>query len=125
MLLVLAISVTAFITVANVQLTGETRAYRTYFAYIGGLDSGNVVRFGGRKAGLIEDVRPWREDMTKSEVVFSLRAELPVTEDSVATIASLSALARTISRSCQAASRPGASSLGGRCLPSKRSVSRT
>lgn len=89
---VLAISVTAFLAVANIQLTGETHTYRTYFAYIGGLDSGSVVRFGGRKAGIVHAVRPWREDMTKSEVVFRLRAELPVTEDTVATIASLSAL---------------------------------
>lgn len=89
---VLAISVTAFLTVANIQLTGETHTYRTYFAYIGGLDAGSVVRFGGRKAGIVEHVRPWRDDMTKSEVVFRLRAELPVTEDTLATIASLSAL---------------------------------
>ena len=91
-ILVLAIFVTTFIVVANVQLTGETSTYRTYFAYIGGLDEGNVVRFGGRKAGIIETVRPWSEDMTKSEVVFRIRAEIPVTQDSVATIASLSAL---------------------------------
>ena len=89
---VLGISVTAFLAVANFQLTGETHTYRTYFAYIGGLDAGSVVRFGGRKAGIVHAVRPWREDMTKSEVVFRLRAELPVTEDTVATIASLSAL---------------------------------
>ena len=91
-ILVLAIFVTTFIVVANVQITGETATYRTYFAYIGGLDEGNIVRFGGRQAGTIQTVRPWSEDMTKSEVVFRIRAEIPVTQDSMATIASLSAL---------------------------------
>lgn len=88
----LAIFVTTFLVVANVQLTGETHLYRTYFKYIGGLDEGNIVRFGGRKAGTVQSLRPWAEDMTRTEVVFSLRAEIPVNEDSVATIASLNAL---------------------------------
>ena len=88
----LAVFVTTFLVVANVQLTGETHSYRTYFSYIGGLDEGNVVRFGGRKAGKIRALRPWSEDMTRTEVLFTLRAEIPVNERSVATIASLNAL---------------------------------
>lgn len=91
-ILALAIFLTTFLIVANVQLTGETHRYRTYFSYIGGLDEGNTVRFGGRKAGTIQALRPWRDDMTKTEVVFTLRAEIPVNRDSVATIASLNAL---------------------------------
>ena len=51
-----------------------------------------MVRFGGRKAGTIQSLRPWSEDMTKTEVVFTLRAEIPVNRKSVATIASLNAL---------------------------------
>ncbi|MCY4187605.1 MAG: MlaD family protein [Bryobacterales bacterium] len=88
----LGISVTAFLVAANVHFTGQTHAYRTYFSYIGGLEAGNVVRFGGRKGGTIQSVEPWAEDMTKSEVVFELRTEIPVNEQSVATIASLSPL---------------------------------
>ena len=88
----LSIFVTTFLVVANVQLTGQTHSYRTYFSYIGGLDEGNIVRFGGRKAGAVQSLEPWSEDMTRTEVVFSLRAEIPVNEDSVATIASLNAL---------------------------------
>ncbi len=88
----LAILVTTFLYVANVQLTGETHAYRTYFSYIGGLDEGSAVRFGGRKVGTIQSVRPSREDMTRTEVLFALRAEVPVNRESVATIASLNAL---------------------------------
>ena len=91
---VLVIFVVTFLMVANVQLTGEKVTYRTFFAYIGGLDEGNVVRYGGRKAGTITAVRPWAEDMTKTEVVFEMRAEVPVNRESVATIASLSALSQ-------------------------------
>lgn len=91
-ILALAIFVTTFLIVANIQLTGQTERYRTYFSYIGGLDEGNIVRFGGRKAGTIQSLKPWTADMTKTEVIFSLRAEIPVNRKSVATIASLNAL---------------------------------
>ncbi len=91
-ILALAIFVTTFLIVANIQLTGQTHRYRTYFSYIGGLDEGNIVRFGGRKAGTIQTLRPWPEDMTRTEVIFTLRAEIPVNRESVATIASLNAL---------------------------------
>ena len=90
----LAISVTTFLIAANFRFAGQTHTYRTYFSYIGGLDEGHVVRFGGRKAGTIQSVEPWPEDMTKTEVVFELRTEIPVNEQSVATIDSLSALAQ-------------------------------
>lgn len=40
----LAISVTTFLIVANVHFTGRTHTYRTYFSYIGGLDTGNLVQ---------------------------------------------------------------------------------
>ncbi len=91
-LIALAVFVTTFLYVANVQLTGSAAAYRTYFAYVGGLDAGSVVRYGGRKAGTVRAVRPWQEDMTKTEVLFEMRAEVPVNEESLATIASLNAL---------------------------------
>ena len=88
----LAVFVATFLTVANVQLTGETIRYRTYFSYIGGLNEGGMVRYGGRKAGTIRSLEPWQQDMTKTEIVFELRAEIPVNEESAATIASLNAL---------------------------------
>ena len=54
----LAIFVATFLTVANVQLTGDTIRYRTYFSYIGGLNEGGMVRYGGRKAGTIRSLEP-------------------------------------------------------------------
>ena len=90
--LALAVFVTAFLYVANVQLTGSTAEYKAYFAYVGGLDAGSVVRYGGRKAGTVRSVRSWQDDMTKTEVLFEMRADVPVNQESRATIASLNAL---------------------------------
>ena len=86
------IFVYTFISVANVQLAGEKVTYRTYFTYAAGLDPGTLVRFGGLKAGTVDDVRPYADDPTKVEVIIEMRADIPVNEDSVATAASLSAL---------------------------------
>ncbi len=86
------IFVYTFISVANVQLAGEKVTYRTYFTYAAGLDTGTLVRFGGLKAGIVDEIRPYADDPTKVEVVVEMRADIPVNEDSVATAASLSAL---------------------------------
>ena len=86
------IFVYTFISVANVQLAGEKVTYRAYFTYAAGLDPGTLVRFGGLKAGTVDDVRPYADDPTKVEVIIEMRADIPVNEDSVATTASLSAL---------------------------------
>ena len=86
------IFVYTFISVADVQLAGEKVTYRTYFTYAAGLDPGTLVRFGGLKAGTVDDVRPYADDPTKVEVIIEMRADIPVNEDSVATAASLSAL---------------------------------
>lgn len=88
----LIIFVVTFLSIANIQLTGEKVPYKTYFAYIGGLDEGGLVRYGGRKAGTIASVRPWADDPTKTEVVFDLRVDVPVNSESRARIASLNAL---------------------------------
>ncbi len=88
----LVIFVATFISVANVQLAGEKVKYKTYLHFAGGLDSGNVVRFGGLKAGVVAEVRPWEEDPTQIEVILELRDDVPVNQKSVAKVTSLSAL---------------------------------
>ena len=88
----LVIFVATFLQVASIQLAGEKITYRTYFSFAGGVDAGDLVRYGGRKAGMIIDVRPWPEDPTKNEVIFEVRDDVPVNADSVATVGSLSAL---------------------------------
>ena len=86
------IFVYTFISVANVQWAGEKVRYRTYFTYAAGLDTGALVRFGGLKAGIVDEVRPFDADPTQVEVILAMRADIPVNEDSVATAAALSAL---------------------------------
>jgi phospholipid/cholesterol/gamma-HCH transport system substrate-binding protein len=88
----LMIFVATFISVANVQLAGEKVNYKTYLHFAGGLDSGDVVRFGGLKAGIVSAVRPWAEDPTQIEVLLEVRDDVPVNQKSVAKVASLSAL---------------------------------
>lgn len=81
-----------FIHVANVQVRGERNVFKTYLGFAGGLEPGNVVRFAGIKAGVVNSVRPWEEDPTQIEVQMEVRGEVPVNEDSVAMVASLSPL---------------------------------
>ena len=88
----LVIFVLTFISVANVQVAGEKVLYKTYFQFVGGLESGNTVRFGGLKSGVVTVVRPWEEDPTRIEVLMEVRSDVPVNEKSVAKISSLSAL---------------------------------
>ena len=88
----LIIFVATFISVANIELAGENIPYKTYFDYAGGLESGHTVRFGGLKAGVVTDIRPWTEDPTRIEVMLEMRGDVPVNAKSVARIASLSAL---------------------------------
>jgi phospholipid/cholesterol/gamma-HCH transport system substrate-binding protein len=86
------IFVVVFLSVATIQLGGARVEYRTYFKFAGGLDSGTLVRFGGRKAGVISDVHPSADDPTTNEVVLEIRSDVPVNADSLAKIGSLNAL---------------------------------
>jgi len=74
------------------QLTGVRVPYKTYFTYVGGVDPGSQVRFGGMKVGSITAIRHWHEDPTKIEVLLEVKGGLPVNADSVAMLTSLSPL---------------------------------
>jgi phospholipid/cholesterol/gamma-HCH transport system substrate-binding protein len=74
------------------QLTGVRIPYKTYFKYVGGVDPGSAVRFGGTKVGSITEIRPWHEDPTKIEVVLEVKGGVPVNADSIAMLTSLSPL---------------------------------
>jgi len=88
----LIIFIVTFIRVANVQLRGERVPYKTYFKHAGGLEPGTAVRFAGLQAGVVTDVKPAAEDPTQIEVSMELSDTIPVNEQSVAKLASLSAL---------------------------------
>lgn len=67
--------------------------YRTYFKFAGGLQPGATVRYaGGPKVGRVERVRVDPSDPTRIEIGFSVLPGTPVKTDSVAKVASLSAL---------------------------------
>jgi len=91
-ILSIVLFVYTFITVANVQVRGERHVYKTYFRFAGGLEPGNIVRFAGLKAGVITAVRPWEEDPTRIEVIMEVDDDVPVNAESLAQLASLSAL---------------------------------
>ncbi len=78
--------------IANLQLRGGMVAYKTYFTFAGGLERGAVVRFGGRKAGRVAEVRPWSQDPTRVEVLIEVLPTTPVRTDSTASISSLGML---------------------------------
>jgi len=88
----LSIFVATFLSVATIQLAGDKVPYKTRFRFAGGLEGGKVVRFGGLKAGVITDVRRAADDPTMAEVLIEVRREIPINEDSVASISSLNAL---------------------------------
>jgi phospholipid/cholesterol/gamma-HCH transport system substrate-binding protein len=88
----LSIFVATFLSVATIQMGGEKTPYTARFRFAGGLEAGKVVRFGGLKAGVITDVRRAGDDPTMAEVLLELRNDIPVNEDSVASISSLNAL---------------------------------
>jgi len=88
----LAIFTATFLSVATIQLAGDKLPYTARFKFAGGLEAGKVVRFGGLKAGVITDVRRADDDPTMAEVLLELRDDIPVNEDSVASISSLNAL---------------------------------
>lgn len=88
----LAILAAALAGIANLQLRGGLVQYKTYFTFAGGVERGTVVRFGGRKAGRVAEVRPWAEDPTRVEVLLDVAPTTPVRTDSTASISSLGML---------------------------------
>ena len=66
--------------------------HRAYFKFAGGLEPGAAVRFGGMKAGSVQAVRVDPDDSTRIEVDFNVARDIPLKTDSIAKIASLSAL---------------------------------
>jgi phospholipid/cholesterol/gamma-HCH transport system substrate-binding protein len=74
------------------QLSGIRVPYKTYFRYVGGIDPGSQVRFGGVKVGSVTAIRPWHKDPTKIEILMEIKGGVPVNADSIAMLTSLSPL---------------------------------
>lgn len=66
--------------------------YRAFFKNAGGLEPGSVVRYAGIKVGRVVRLRIDDKDPSRIEVSFNVEPDTPVKADSLAKIASLSAL---------------------------------
>ena len=73
-------------------LSRDNTPHRAYFKFAGGLEPGAAVRFGGMKAGSVQAIRVDPSDSTRIEVDFNVARDIPLKTDSIAKIASLSAL---------------------------------
>lgn len=86
------ILVVTLFSLSGVFGSGEP-TYRSYFKNAGGLAPGSQVRYaGGPPIGRVEEVRSDPRDLTRMEVIFRVRADVPIKTDSQTKISSLSAL---------------------------------
>lgn len=70
----------------------SSEIYKINFKFAGGLENDSIVRFGGIKAGKVDDVHLAPHDPSLIEVVVKLQKGTPIKTDSVARLASLNAL---------------------------------
>ncbi|MGD0733960.1 MAG: MlaD family protein [Terracidiphilus sp.] len=67
-------------------------AHYTYFKSAGGILPGAMVRYGGMDAGKVKAVRVDPSDTTRIEIDFTVKPDIPVKTDSIASVAALGAL---------------------------------
>jgi phospholipid/cholesterol/gamma-HCH transport system substrate-binding protein len=93
----LVLAATALLVVTVFALTGTwgrgTVSHRAYFKFAAGVQPGAVVRYGGMKAGRVDQIRVDPNDSTRIEFTLRLLPEIPVKVDSVAKISSVGPLA--------------------------------
>ena len=80
----------AFIfTITGIDWERTENHFTARFKFIGGIDHGSMVRFGGFLVGTVTDMHIASEDNTQIEVELTVDARTPVREDSEAFITSL------------------------------------
>ena len=92
-LLVLGATVYFVHTTQNVK--GQV-AFKTYFRYAGGLAPGAPVLFGGIKVGQVTSVGPSTEDPTRIKIVFDVKRDTPVNQNSTARVGSVSVMSNPV-----------------------------
>jgi phospholipid/cholesterol/gamma-HCH transport system substrate-binding protein len=88
----LILIITVFMMMNQNPFQAPTDQYRINLNYAGGLEKGNVVRFGGIKRGKVGAVRLTPDGPSAIEIIVSLKRGTPVRMDSVARLASLNPL---------------------------------
>lgn len=95
-LMVIGVSLILIITIFMMMNQNPFQApsdqYRINLNYAGGLESNNIVRFGGIKRGKVTAVHLTPDGPSAIEIIVSLKKGTPVRTDSVARLASLNAL---------------------------------
>jgi phospholipid/cholesterol/gamma-HCH transport system substrate-binding protein len=92
-LLVLGATVYFVDTTQNVK--GQV-AFKTYLRYAGGLAPGAAVLFGGIKVGQVTAVGPSTEDPTRIKIVFDVKRDTPVNQNSTARVGSVSVMSTPV-----------------------------
>src|SRR5258705_7232532 len=76
----------------NGKFAGPTVSSRTFLRYVGGLEPGASVLFGGISVGKVTAVRPAASDPTKIEILVDVKQDTPVNEKSVAKLGLVSVM---------------------------------
>jgi phospholipid/cholesterol/gamma-HCH transport system substrate-binding protein len=89
-ILVSLILLLAFLlTIMGINRWGDKDVYRAHFEYIGGIEKGSLVRFGGLEVGRVQQVRFAGLDSAEIELVLEIKENTPVRKDSRAFLTTL------------------------------------
>ncbi|MDZ7288804.1 MAG: MCE family protein [candidate division KSB1 bacterium] len=77
------------IAMAGVKWQEKEKIYTARFSYLGGIERGSLVRFGGFLVGTVTDVYIAPDDKTKIEIQLAINERAPVRIDSEAYITSI------------------------------------
>jgi phospholipid/cholesterol/gamma-HCH transport system substrate-binding protein len=78
------------VAITGIDWERKDKTYTARFSYIGGIERGAMVRYGGLFVGEVTDLYLAPDDNTQIEVVLTVDARTPVRKTSVASIASIS-----------------------------------
>ncbi|MCG3118148.1 MAG: hypothetical protein ALAOOOJD_00297 [bacterium] len=78
------------VAMAKVDWEKKEKSYTARFSYVGGIERGSLVRFGGFLVGTVTDVYLAPNDKTKLEIKLTIDERTPVRIDSEAYMSSIS-----------------------------------
>lgn len=74
----------------GINLGQETEQYTTYLGYVGGIQAGTLVKYGGMDVGHVDEILMPDPESSRIGVVLSVDADTPIKVDSRAFITSIS-----------------------------------
>lgn len=85
-----AVFVAFLVAMAKVDWERKEKTYTARFSYVGGIEAGSLVRFGGFLVGTVTDINIAPDDKTKLEIKLTVDDRVPVRIDSEAFMSSIS-----------------------------------